>query len=74
MKCLTVESDEDSAPECISDTDDWLNWNGDLHNPSDSEDDCTADIESDMEQDNGINDPESSGQRDASAAPTMFPV
>jgi len=24
-----VESDEDSAPESISDTDDWLSWNGD---------------------------------------------
>ena len=23
------ESDEDSASECISDTEDWLNWNGD---------------------------------------------
>jgi hypothetical protein len=23
-----VESDEDSAPESISDTEDWLNWNG----------------------------------------------
>jgi len=25
-----VKSDEDSAPESISDTDDWLNWNGDV--------------------------------------------
>jgi len=24
-----VESDEDSASESISDTEDWLNWNGD---------------------------------------------
>ena len=52
-----VESDEDSAPESISDTEDWLNWNGDLDNPNDSEDDCTADVESDMEQDNTIEDP-----------------
>jgi hypothetical protein len=24
-----VESDDDSTPKSISDTDDWLNWNGD---------------------------------------------
>ena len=29
INCHPVESDEDSAPECISDMDDWLNWNGD---------------------------------------------
>ena len=29
-----VGSNEDSAPESISDTEDWLNWNGDLDNPS----------------------------------------
>ena len=34
-----VESDEDSSPESISDTDDWLNWNGDLENSNDSEED-----------------------------------
>jgi hypothetical protein len=43
-----VESDEDSAPESISDTDDWLNCNGDLDNPNDSEDDCAADDEFDI--------------------------
>jgi hypothetical protein len=66
-----VESDEDSAPERISDTDDWLNWNGDLHNANDSEDDCAADVESDMEQHNSIEDPASSEQRDVSAAPNV---
>jgi len=38
-----VESNDNSAPESISDTDDWPNWNGDLDNPNDSEDDCAAD-------------------------------
>jgi len=33
----SVESNEDSAPESISDTEGWLNWNGDLDNPNDSE-------------------------------------
>jgi hypothetical protein len=63
-----VESDEDSPPESISDTEDWLNWNGDLDNPNDSEDDCVADVESDMDQDNGIEDPESPEQQDVRAA------
>jgi len=53
-----VESDDDSTPESISDTDDWMNWNGDLDNPNDSEDDCTADDESDIDPNNGIEDPE----------------
>jgi len=28
-----AESDEDGAPESISATENWLNWNGDLGNP-----------------------------------------
>jgi len=36
INCHPVKSDGDSAPESISDTDDWLNWNGDLDNPNDS--------------------------------------
>jgi len=64
-----VESDEDSAPESISDTEDWLNWNGDIDNPNDSEDDCAADVEYDMEQDNSIKGREYPEQRDVSAAP-----
>jgi len=53
-----VESDVDSAPESISDTEDWLNWNRDLDNPNDSEDHCAAADESDIEHNNGIEDPE----------------
>jgi hypothetical protein len=49
-----VESDEDSAPESISDTEDWLHWNGDLDNPNDSEEDCAADDDSDIEHNNCI--------------------
>jgi len=40
-----VESDQDIRPESISDTDDWVNWNGDLDNRNDSEEDCAADDE-----------------------------
>jgi len=66
-----VESDEDSARESISDTDDWFNRNGDLHNPNDNEDDCGADVESDWEQDNSIEDPDCPEQRDVSATPDV---
>jgi len=53
-----VDSDEHSVPESISDTVDWLNRNGDLDNPNNSEDNCAPDVESDIQQDNGIEDPE----------------
>jgi hypothetical protein len=66
-----VESDEDSAPESISDTEDWLNWNGDLDNPNDSEEDCAADDDSDIEHNNCIEDPECPEQQDVCAAPNV---
>jgi hypothetical protein len=58
INCHPVESDEDSTPESTSDMDDWLNWNGDLDNPNDSEEDCAADDESDIVHSNCIEDPE----------------
>ena len=67
IKRHPVESDEDSAPDSISDPEDWLNWNGDLDNPNDSEDNCAADVEFDLEQDDIIQDPECPEQRDVSA-------
>ena len=63
-----VESHEHSAPETISDTKDWLDWNSDLDNPIDTEDDCAADVRHDMEHGNGIEDPECPLQWDSSAA------
>jgi len=66
-----VESDEDSAPDSIPDTEDWLNWNWDLDNPNDSEDNCAANVESDIEQDNSIEDPECPEQRNLSATPNV---
>jgi len=66
-----VESDDDSAPEIISDTDDWLNWNGDLDNPNDSEEDCAADDQSDIVHNNGIEDPECPEQQDVSVVPNV---
>jgi len=40
IHCHPSESDKDSAPETISNTENWLNWNGDLDNPNESEDEC----------------------------------
>jgi len=62
-----VEDDKDSVPESISDTENWLNWNCDFDNPNDSKDYCTADDESDIAQNNGIEDPEYPEQQDVSA-------
>jgi len=66
-----VESDDNSAPECISDTNNWLNWNGDLENPHDSEDNCPADNASDIRLNNSIKDLECPEQRDVNAVPNM---
>jgi len=66
-----AESDEDSSPESISDTENWLNWNGDLDNANDSEDDWEADNESDMELDNCSEVSETLEVRNVSAAPNV---
>jgi len=61
----------DTAPESILHTEDWLKWNGDLDNPNDSEDDCVADLESDMEEDNSIEDLECPEQVNMNAVPNV---
>jgi hypothetical protein len=66
-----VESDNDGAPDSISNTEDSLNWNCDLDNPNDSEEDCVAADESDTEHNNGIEDPECPEQQHVSAAPNV---
>jgi len=66
-----VKSDEDGAPESISDTEGWLHWNGDLDNPNDSKEDWASDVESDIEPDNSIEDPQCPEQRDVSASPNV---
>jgi len=66
-----AESDEDSSPESISDTENWPNWNGDLDNPNESEDNWEADNESNMELDNGSEISETPEQRNVSAAPNV---
>jgi len=49
----SAESDQDSSPESISDTENGPNWNGALDNPNDSEDDWDAENGSDIELDIG---------------------
>jgi len=66
-----VESHQDGAPESISDNENWLDWNGDFSNPKMSEDDWEADDESDLEQDNIIEDPETPAQPDVCASPNI---
>jgi len=66
-----VKSAEDSAPETISDSEDCLNWNGDLENPTDSADYCATDIESGIAQDLSIEDSECPEQRDVSSSPNI---
>jgi hypothetical protein len=66
-----VESNVQSTPKSISDTENWLNWNGDLDYQNVREDNWEADDESDLEQDNGIEDPETLAQRDVNATPNV---
>jgi len=65
------ESDEDSAPERISHTDNWLHWNCYLDNPNQSKYDCEADNESDIELSCGIKVSKCPGDRVVSAPPNV---
>jgi hypothetical protein len=71
INCHPVESDEDSVPDSISVTEDWLNWNGDLDYPNDSEEDCAADNDSVIEHNHCIEDPDCPEQQDVSTAPNV---
>jgi hypothetical protein len=71
MNCHPIDTDEDCAPQSISDTDYWLNWNGNQDNPNDSDGDYAVDVESGMEQDNIIENPECPEQQVVSAAPNV---
>jgi hypothetical protein len=72
INCYPIKSDEDSAAECVSDTENCLIWNCDLGNLNVSDDDCASDDECDIEQNNCIVDPECPEQQDVSAAPAVF--
>ena len=58
IDCHLAETAEESSPESIADTENWLNWNGDLDNSNDSEDDWEKDNESHRELHNVSEDSE----------------
>jgi len=66
IDCHPAECDEDSSPETISDTENWLDWTENFNNLNDSEQDWEADNESEIELDNGVRDSETQGQWDMS--------
>ena len=49
-----AKREEDIGPKSISDTKNWLNWNGDRDNPNNSGENCEADDESEIGPDNVI--------------------
>jgi len=59
-------TDDDSQPESILDTENELGWNGDLDNPTDTEDNWEADNESETELDNGVEHSKPPEQRNVS--------
>jgi len=63
-----AKSDEDSGLETIVHTEICLYQNGAMDNPNATDDDCEADIESDMELNNCIENPECPARRDVSVA------
>jgi hypothetical protein len=58
----------DSSMESISDTENWLNWNGDFDNPNESGDNREADNESVRELDNSSKVSDSPEQQMVSVA------
>jgi len=66
-----VHHDKNNASQTISDTDDWLDWNGYLDNPNNIEADCMADVKCDIEPENIKADPDCAEQQDVSATPNV---
>jgi len=66
-----VESDEDSAPESLSDTEIFLNYNRGVDDPNHCEDDRAVEVESDIVRGNGLVDPGCPEQSDVRATPII---
>jgi len=71
INCHQGNSDEESVPESISDTENWFDWNGDMDNPNASVDDWETDIESDIDLDIAIDAAERPNHQDVSSAPNV---
>jgi hypothetical protein len=70
--CDPVASEKECTPDRISNTDDCVNCNPDYDIADETIYECAVDSESDMEQDNSIEDPESPEQRIVNGA-TIVP-
>jgi len=68
-----AESDEDSALESISDTENWLDWNGDLANHNDNKDNREAENQSEIELENGTRNSENPSSSRMGVPLRMFP-
>ena len=66
-----AEWDVDSAPESISDSENWLNWNCDLDHPNVSDDNWEEDDETIVNWDNGIECQGSPERQDVSVLPNF---
>jgi hypothetical protein len=66
-----VGSHEDSVLESISDAQYWLHWDGELDHRNNCAVDWAADLESDIDQDNVIEDPECPELQDVTATPNV---
>jgi hypothetical protein len=66
-----VQSAEVISPEWISDTNNWLDLNGDLDNPNAGRDDWNADNKSDIQLDNTIKDLVWAMHREVSTPPNI---
>jgi len=64
-----AERDEESAPDGISDTENWVSWYCHFDNPMESKDDCGADDESNIEPGNAITPLESPEHHIGSTTP-----
>jgi len=63
----TVIRADANAPESISDSTHWINWNVNCDYPTERGDDCMADGESDTDHNNGFENPACSEQQDVGA-------
>jgi len=67
----TCESDANNTPQSISDSEHWIYWNGHLHNPNGSKDDCKADNESNIVLGNAIKALDNPEHQGLSATPNV---
>jgi hypothetical protein len=70
IDCHPAESDEDGAPESISDIENWLYWASDFNNAMVCKDDWEADKHH-LKLDNGIDACECPHQQNVSATPNV---